>query len=1085
MVKENDCLRHLRRTNPRHDKARIEETKGGLLEDVYRWILDHDDYKEWLHDPENRLLWVKGDPGKGKTMLLCGVINELKKSTLSDLNQVPVSYFLCQANDNRLNNATNVLLGLMYLLVDQQPSLLSHFEKEYSSAGKELFEGVNAWFALSEIFMSILHDPQLPRATLLIDALDECETDLPKLLRLIETSSSRIPLSIELNADLISHAVRVYIRHKVRCLAKRKRYNNSLRDFVETYLVAKANDTFLWVALVCEQLEGPKVTKRSTRQVLESFPPGLDSLYERMLKQIDDTKDAKWCKRILAITAVAFQPLTLKEVRALDETLQDDLDDDGMKEVAANCGSFLAVRNHLIYFVHQSATDFILNKTSHEVMSGSIENEHLSIFSRSLQNLSQVLRRDIYDLNNPGIFVNQITKPNPDPLTAKYLYWLEALGLLAGVSKGITSLARLGDLPQKGTKLWDLIHDANRFIRYFRQAIETSPLQVYASALAFAPARSIVWNIFHKEMYNWICSKPQVRPDWGACLQTFGVSGFVRSVAFSPDSKFLASGSDDSKVRIWSAAAGALEQTLQHDEHDGSVESVAFSSDSKLLASGSSARSDVSTIRIWSAATGVLQQHLSHGGHINSVAFSPNSKLVASCSSDCKVRIWSVATGVLQYTLQSNGVNGWVAFSSDSMLLTTASYQYIRVWSVATGELQRTTEMQDHDHYIFSRSMAFSPDLKLLALGWFQHIQIRSAITGVSQQTFQIRAGAESLAFSSDSTFLAAGAHGNIWIWSIATGTLQYAFEAHDDHYNHLNAIAFSPDSNLLASGSDNIQIWSIITSTLQQNAESTGYGGSITSVALSPDLKLLASSSGNNIRIHSVATGAVQQTFQSNGGYIVSLAFSPDCKLLASIATGALQQTLFQSSGAYTASLTFSPDCKLLASSNAQDEIQIHSSNGAYTASLAFSPDSKLLASRSATDIVYIWSTVTNGLQQTLQDDRVQSMAYSPDSTLLGIQSYDSTVRIRSTATGELQDTVEGDNNIVSSLFTFNNEISSEYGFNRDRDWITCSGRYLLWLPVDFRPYCFTISGSTIALGYLSGMVVILRFDTGSIVLS
>ena len=73
------CLKDLRTTDPRHDKKRIEETKGGLLADLYRWVLHNDDFQRWRDDGQSPLLWIKGDPGKGKTMLLCGIINELEK----------------------------------------------------------------------------------------------------------------------------------------------------------------------------------------------------------------------------------------------------------------------------------------------------------------------------------------------------------------------------------------------------------------------------------------------------------------------------------------------------------------------------------------------------------------------------------------------------------------------------------------------------------------------------------------------------------------------------------------------------------------------------------------------------------------------------------------------------------------------------------------------------------------------------------------------------------------------------------------------------------------------------------------------
>ncbi|KAK4181982.1 hypothetical protein QBC35DRAFT_365076, partial [Podospora australis] len=52
--------------------------KGGLLAGAYRWVFDTPDFRRWHDQSESRLIWIKGDPGKGKTMLLCGIINELE-----------------------------------------------------------------------------------------------------------------------------------------------------------------------------------------------------------------------------------------------------------------------------------------------------------------------------------------------------------------------------------------------------------------------------------------------------------------------------------------------------------------------------------------------------------------------------------------------------------------------------------------------------------------------------------------------------------------------------------------------------------------------------------------------------------------------------------------------------------------------------------------------------------------------------------------------------------------------------------------------------------------------------------------------
>jgi hypothetical protein len=137
--KDTKCLRDLRPTDPRHDKTRIEDTKGGLLQGAYRWILDNPEFRQW-RDDEGSLLWIKGDPGKGKTMLLCGIIDVLSTGTrLRDEEATTLlSYFFCQAADLRINNATAVLRGLIYMLLDQQPSLLPHARKAYDHAGKAL-----------------------------------------------------------------------------------------------------------------------------------------------------------------------------------------------------------------------------------------------------------------------------------------------------------------------------------------------------------------------------------------------------------------------------------------------------------------------------------------------------------------------------------------------------------------------------------------------------------------------------------------------------------------------------------------------------------------------------------------------------------------------------------------------------------------------------------------------------------------------------------------------------------------------------------------------------------------------------------
>ncbi|ORY01187.1 heterokaryon incompatibility protein-domain-containing protein [Clohesyomyces aquaticus] len=374
-------VRNLYITDPRDDKMRIEYVKGGLLEDSYRWVLQNSDFQRWQDDRQCQLLWIKGDPGKGKTMLLCGLVNELKSMDKTAL----ISYFFCQHTDARLNNAMSVLQGLLYMIIRQQPSLVSHLRRIYQFTGQRHFNDVNAWFSLSEIFTDILQDPTLECRYVIIDAVNECVVDLPKLLYFVvqklpqssqvkwivssrnlwyieewlEGVDTKVILDLERNAESVSMAVSKFIQHRVLQLACKKKYNNKTRDDVLDYLSTHANDTFLWVALVCKNLES--IPRWKTLQNLNAFPPDLIEFYEANIAWIGMSDNADLCRRILSTVAIVYRPVRLEELSSLVGTLGGMTDEvESLREIIGLCGSFLSIRGDTIYFVHQSAKDFLL-----------------------------------------------------------------------------------------------------------------------------------------------------------------------------------------------------------------------------------------------------------------------------------------------------------------------------------------------------------------------------------------------------------------------------------------------------------------------------------------------------------------------------------------------------------------------------------------------------------------------------------------------------------------------------------------------------------------------------------------------------
>jgi WD40 repeat protein len=276
---------------------------------------------------------------------------------------------------------------------------------------------------------------------------------------------------------------------------------------------------------------------------------------------------------------------------------------------------------------------------------------------------------------------------------------------------------------------------------------------------------------------------------------------FVPSFAFSPDGQTLASSGYETAIRLWEPATGKsigvlkIPDTVRPSAHSDRVISlasdwifvcVAFSPDGKTLASGTEpSRTVVRTdpnrnpLILWDMAKGKITASLpGHTASIDSVAFSPDGKSVASGSSDQTIRLWDMATGKHTAILKGHTSSiKSVAFSPDGKTLASGSHDTtVRLWETATGKEIRVLDA----HHSSVTSLAFSPDGQTLASGSSDNtIELWDVGTGKSTATLGGRkepfGDVRSVAFSPDGKTLAAANGGTITAWDVVAWTMEDA----------------------------------------------------------------------------------------------------------------------------------------------------------------------------------------------------------------------------------------------------------------------------------------------------------------------
>ncbi|WP_329377026.1 nSTAND1 domain-containing NTPase [Streptomyces sp. NBC_01716] len=520
-----------------------------------------------------------------------------------------------------------------------------------------------------------------------------------------------------------------------------------------------------------------------------------------------------------------------------------------------------------------------------------------------------------------------------------------------------------------------------------------------------------------------------------------GHTAEVRSVAFSPDGKTLATSGNDGTARLWDMAG--RRQLASLDGHSSQVHTAAFSPDGRTLVTSHGGK-----VRLWDAHT--RKQTAALTGVRSPAVFSPDGDTIATSGQKGKVLLWDARTHQKIDELQAHrNDDGWpslLAFSPDGRTLAVTVTGYgtsdsdksaVQLWDVR--EKRRTATLKGHTGFV--QSLAFSQDGKTLATGasdattrlW----DVRShrplaTLTGHSGTVF-------ALAFSPDGRTLASGGQDrSIRLWDVRERT---AVTVLSSHTGSVDALAFSPDGAMLASGAGDatVRLWDMEVG--QPRATFAGPGGSGSPAAYSSNGKVLATGDGDgSVDLHDARTRRTLGRLTGHVGKVSSVRFSPDGRFVAASSHDSpavllwdvrTRRLLVSLDGhrSPVQSVRFSPDGHTLATSSYIDgttrlwSVRTHRQLAAFAGGagwMTFSPDGRIFVTGGfQSSSVQLWDARTHRRLGTLDTvtKMVSSVAFSPDGSTLATAGWDGKLRLWDVQHRRLTATLTGHTDSAQSV--------------------------------------------------------------------